>query len=232
MVKISLSIIFILLQFFALASTGCDRTFLGEWETATFKNQLISYKRVSSDNLKRNYLAADLLNEKEAVFIGITEMGHMYLVANGFRYDYKGRSFLKKATAKKNNNLLNEGVVIRVEDKHGEIAQGIDEFFLEHEGDKAISCIKGSCRALSHSGAININDKTINSILPSRFFKNYLKNGIEGSELYIVGDHSFKKTLKALENITNEQIYQVGLHGFLYAGFTIVPAAVLISKLF
>lgn len=232
MLKIGLSLLFILVQSSVMASSGCDRVFLGEWETATYKNELVSYKRVSSEHLKRKFLAADLLNEEDAVFIGITEMGHMYLVADGFRYDYKGRSFLKTATSKKDNNLLNEGVVIRLEDKTGEIAQGIDEYFLEHEGDKAISCIKGSCRALSHSGAIDLNEKSLNSILPSRFLKNYLKNGIENSELFIVGDQSFKKTLKSLVDITNEQIYQVGLHGFLYGGVAITPVAVLISKLF
>lgn len=221
----------LLLSFNAIADPSCDNSYITSTELETVYNTDINYQRVSSDHLKQGHLPANLLNEEQAVFVGMTDRGHMYIVADGFRYDYKGKSFFKRATQRKSNNLLSKGIVIKLEDLSGEIALGVEEFFEQNLNAKAISCIKGSCKAISHSGVININDNGMSSVLPSRFLKKYITNGIENSQLFVLGDNSLASMAKYLKDMTNEEMYQFSLHGFLYSGLVLTPVAVAISKM-
>ena len=228
-----LNLLFIFLfSFSLLAKVGCENNYVSTSEVETVYKQEIQYQRVSSKHLKQGQLKADLIDDRDVVFIGLNMKGHMYIVADGYRYDYKGRSFFKSAAARKNNNLLTRGIVIKLDDYTGEIAAGVEEFFAKNEGAKAISCIKGSCRAVSESGVVNFNDNGMSSLLPSNFLKNYIVNGVEGSELFVLGDKSLSHITQHLRSRTNEELYQFSLHGFLYSGLVLTPVAVAIAKMF
>ncbi len=122
---------------------------------------------MGSSNLTFGKLSSSKLNSKNAVFIGIIEKGHAYIVAVENRFD--GHYFDWKSSLKKTDRL-HRGIVIRLEDSDGTFKNKVENF-IQKGNVPSTTCVSGVCTVMNKSQAVSINGKKYTIFIPLIFSK-------------------------------------------------------------
>lgn len=208
----------ILLHLSAQAQMSCKSIHsTEEWDdltvhvsNMTILDQQVEVRRVDKSQLiNGKAVLGESLGGDEAFFIGLNTAGHMYMVANVYRFD--GKFAFEKPDLKTRSSLLDRGLVVRIEDKDGNIQDQIIDYLKRNGPPRAIDCAAGVCKILSRAADIKLANSIRQSMLPKELIQKLITQGVHGADgkpkkvqVFILGNMSpemiFQASDKAAKN--------------------------------
>ncbi len=155
------------------------------------------------------------LGGEDAVFIGLNSLGHMYLVANVYRYD--GKMAFEKPTLNTRSSILDRGLVLRIQDTDGTLQDQIIDYFKENGAPRAIDCSAGACKVMNNSTGIQLARTYKQMLMPEELVKKIVVEGVKNSkgedlqvQLFVIGNGSVEAPIAAAERQRQTLITRVG----------------------
>ncbi len=231
-----LPLILIFLQLPVFAQQKCAGYFTApkveryeEWDDvkvlvteATLFGKKVELRRVERNQLiKGRTVFAENLGGDDAFFIGLNSAGHMYLVANVYRYD--GKFAFEKPQLNTRSSLLDKGLVLRIEDRDGRIQDEIIDYLKNKGAPRSIDCAAGVCKMMSEASGIQLAENLRQTILPNELLKKLITKGVRGADghpkkvqVFIIGNSDPQTIIQASERASRQYVkalapYAVGV---------------------
>ena len=220
-----ISFIFLsLFTFGAIANQTCANIFFSptpirdfiEAPTTLWASK-VNFLRVPSQKLKSGKLLASNLNSSNALFIGIQPNGHMYIVTERYRFD---GDFIHGTPTLKETNLLNEGIVIRLEDSDGSLKNSVENYFFENGAPKSLNCVSGVCKVLGSTNELTFDKRELSAFMPLSFLRKTIQQKVTDKfgrpvrvQLFILGDRDVNELVSAIRTTTHNISVMYGLIG-------------------
>ncbi len=174
--------------------------------TGTLFGKVIDVRRVDRTQLHNGMFMGEELGGDDAFFIGLNSGGHMYLVANVYRYD--GKVAFERSTIREKSSWLDKGIVLRVEDPDGKIQDQIIDYFKKNGAPRSVNCAAGVCKVLSESSELQVARGIRQTVIPSALIRNIVLNGIKGpqgqrkeAQLFVIGNADPKTVIDASDRL-------------------------------
>ena len=193
-------------------------------ETETVFGQAVSFLRVDSNSLNMRKISSALLDNDKAIFIGIAENSHMYIVAGRYRYD---GDFLISEPSISYSEKLSEGVVIRLEDSDGSLKKSLVEYFNAGNRPRSVDCVSGVCSIISRVSQMKVNESTLRTLFPQVFLRKVLQHGFTkpngeeiGVQLLVVGDERIEDLVRKMQTRSLVEIAKLAAVLTPFIGFS------------
>ncbi len=174
--------------------------------TGVLFGKVIDVHRVDRTQLHNGMFMGEELGGDNAFFIGLNSGGHMYLVANVYRYD--GKVAFERATIREKSSWLDKGIVLRVEDPDGKIQDQIIDYFKKNGAPRSVNCAAGVCKVLNESSELQVARGIRQTVIPSALIRNIVLNGIKGpqgqrkeAQLFVIGNADPKTVIDASDRL-------------------------------
>ncbi len=172
----------------------------------------VEIRQVSRDQLLHGEtLLGESLGGDEAIFIGLNSLGHMYLVANIYRFD--GQFAFEKPKYNPKSSHLHKGLVLRIEDRDGKLQDQIIAYFKKNGPPRAIDCASGVCKVLSRSSEIQLATSLKQKLLPKELFKKIVVDGVREKDgtkkevqVFVLGNSNPELILKAADRYAESMV--------------------------
>lgn len=217
------SLIFIFLIFLSfkpvLAQLRCEalmhsiqNTRTEEWDDVkvlvsemTLFGKQVEVRRVERSQLiKGRTIFAENLGGDDAFFIGLNSAGHMYLVANVYRYD--GKFAFEKPQLNTRSSLLDKGMVVRIEDPDGVVQDQIIDYFKKNGAPRSLDCAAGVCKLVGEAAGIRMANNIRQRVLPTELMRKLVTQGVKGRDgqqkkvqLFIIGNAEPETIIQAAD---------------------------------
>lgn len=162
----------------------------------------IDIHRVDRTQLHNGMFMGEELGGDNAFFIGLNSGGHMYLVANVYRYD--GKVAFERSTIREKSSWLDKGIVLRVEDPDGRIQDQIIDYFKKNGAPRSVNCAAGVCKVLNEAAELRVARGVRQTVIPSELIRNIILNGVKGpngqrkeAQLFVIGNADPKTVIDA-----------------------------------
>lgn len=190
------------------------------------------YIQIPSSQLKQGKISSSVLNKEKAIFIGIQDNGHSYIVAVGKRFDGE---MLYNPPKIKDSDFLSKGLVIRIEDKDGTLSDKIQLILAENQKPLSLSCVSGACKIINNSKELNVNDENLKEVLPITLVKKlimgHLKNNTGetfNSDIILLGDGELSKQIDKIRLASysriGEQTFILNILAAVYGIFALLDS--------
>lgn len=174
--------------------------------TGILFGKAIDVRRVDRTQLHNGMFMGEELGGDDAFFIGLNSGGHMYLVANVYRYD--GKVAFERSTIREKSSWLDKGIVLRVEDPDGKIQDQIIDYFKKNGAPRSVNCAAGVCKVLNESSELKVARGLRQTVIPSELIRNIILNGIKGphgekkeAQLFVIGNADPKTVIDASDRL-------------------------------
>lgn len=178
----------------------------------TIYDRQVTVRRVERSELIRGRtIFAENLGGDDAFFVGLNSAGHMYLVANVYRYD--GKLAFEKPQLNTRSSLLDRGLVIRIADPEGKIQDQIIAYFRQKGPPRSLDCAAGVCKLVSEAAGIELAQNVRQRVLPHELMRQLITQGVRGTDgrrqqtqLFVIGNAEPQTVLQAAERVSRQYI--------------------------
>lgn len=170
--------------------------------------KLVDVYRVDRNQLHGGRFMGEELGGDDAFFIGLNSGGHMYLVANVYRYD--GKIGFEPGTVREKTSWLDKGLVLRIEDPDGRIQDKIIDYLKNNNAPRSVNCAAGVCKVLKKSAQIEVSSRIPETVIPSAMIEHLILNGYKTADgkrkpvqLFMIGNADPKTVIDASDKLVS-----------------------------
>lgn len=176
----------------------------------------VEIRRVDRSQLIRGkVLFGESIGGDSAIFIGLNSAGHMYLVANVYRYD--GKFAFEKPALNTRSSNLDRGLVVRIDDPDGKLQDQIIAYFKNNEAPRAIDCSAGACKVVGAATGVKLASTVRETVLPSQLLRRLVIEGVKNpdgsarkAQLFALGNGDPTVIIQAADRASRKYVQLLG----------------------
>ena len=151
-----------------------DDVIVSQTHSISLFGQKRPYTQIISRRLQRSRrVRARLFSKGEAVFVGFSQNGHIYVVAGDRRYD---PDFFFRRNGISSKALLSRGLVVRISHSHHNLSQHMGSYIPKDDHlPHVFNCVEGTCRLLNAGLLSSLELKPKTTLYPQSLLRHLLQ---------------------------------------------------------